>query len=549
MSWHLSDDWVGTLARVDSFRPDPAVPADWYRVQSFDFSGTGFDRGHMTPNADRDKETSIPINQATFLMSNMVAQAPDNNQGPWAALESYLRTLLPANELYIVAGGTGAGGTGSNGGVTTTVADGHVTVPAYTWKVALAIPKGDDDISRVSCSSRTIAVIMPNTQGIRNDPWENYLTNVDAVEALTGYNFFSNLPQAIQQCIEAGTNGSNPPLDSIAPSIVCASPDGAWHPDNISLACTASDALSGLANSSDASFSLVTSVDAGVENANASTNSRGVCDLAGNCTTASVGGNKIDRKGPVIIVTSPTDGAVYQWNQIVNAAYGCSDGGSGLSSCAGAVVNLSPIDTSSPGLKTFIVNAADSVGNTSSTTVTYNVQRTLTAVDSAKIWIGVKSGDDEGLRLDLRAEVLVNGSVAATGDLNNINGGGSGFNAAILQSVPLSLPAGPVDIPAGAQLAVRVSARRTCSSNGRNSGTAREWFNGQPIDSGAARDAGSRARLTIAGAASDYFLRDSFGLSTIAGTARTSVDAVVSGSASCPARPYSVMGVWSLTLP
>ena len=38
----------------------------------------------MTPNADRDKETSIPINQATFLMSNMVAQAPDNNQGPWA---------------------------------------------------------------------------------------------------------------------------------------------------------------------------------------------------------------------------------------------------------------------------------------------------------------------------------------------------------------------------------------------------------------------------------------------------------------------------------
>src|SRR5436190_1156013 len=80
VSWHLSDEWVGTLTRVDTFRPDPQVPPDWYRVQSFDFSGSGFDRGHMTPNADRDKETSIPINQATFLMSNMVAQAPDNNQ-------------------------------------------------------------------------------------------------------------------------------------------------------------------------------------------------------------------------------------------------------------------------------------------------------------------------------------------------------------------------------------------------------------------------------------------------------------------------------------
>ena len=94
VSWHLSDEWIGTLTRVDTFRPDPQVPPDWYRVQAFDFSGSGFDRGHMTPNADRDKETSIPINQATFLMSNMVAQAPDNNQGPWAAFENFLRTLV-----------------------------------------------------------------------------------------------------------------------------------------------------------------------------------------------------------------------------------------------------------------------------------------------------------------------------------------------------------------------------------------------------------------------------------------------------------------------
>jgi len=211
VSWHLSDEWVGTLTRVDTFRPDPAVPPDWYRVQAFDFAGSGFDRGHMTPKADRDKETSIPINQATFLMSNMVAQAPDNNQGPWAALESDLRALLPANELYIVAGGAGTGGTGSNGGVTTTLADGHVTVPAQTWKVALVVPKGDgDDVSRVTCATRTIAVVMPNTQGIRDTPWQNFLTSVDAVETLTGYDLFSNLPAPIQGCVEAGINGDNP---------------------------------------------------------------------------------------------------------------------------------------------------------------------------------------------------------------------------------------------------------------------------------------------------------------------------------------------------
>jgi endonuclease G len=205
VSWHLSDEWIGSLARVDTFRPDPAIPSEWYRVQSFDFFGSGFDRGHLVPNADRDPETSMPINQATFLMSNMIAQAPDNNQGPWAALENYLRTLLPANEVYVVAGGTGAGGSGSTGSVTTTLAGGRVTVPADTWKVALVISAGSgDDLSRVTCSARTIAVVMPNTQGIRNTPWEAFLTTVDAVEALTGYDFFSNLPTAVQRCIEAG---------------------------------------------------------------------------------------------------------------------------------------------------------------------------------------------------------------------------------------------------------------------------------------------------------------------------------------------------------
>src|SRR5436190_5379081 len=212
VSWHLTDEWIGTLTRVDTFRPDPAVPADWYRVLHTDYQNSGFDRGHMTPNADRDKETSIPINQATFLMSNMVPQAPDNNQGPWANLENSLRTLLPANELYIVSGPAGVGGTGSNGGVTTTIANGHVTVPEKTWKCALVLPKlSGNDVLRVTASTQTICVIMPNIQGIRNDDWHNYLTSVDAVETLTGYDLFSNVPDAIENAIEAGVNGVNPP--------------------------------------------------------------------------------------------------------------------------------------------------------------------------------------------------------------------------------------------------------------------------------------------------------------------------------------------------
>jgi endonuclease G len=551
VSWHLSDEWFGTLARVDSFRPDPAVPPEWYRVQSFDFAGSGFDRGHMTPNADRDKETAIPINQATFLMSNMVAQAPDNNQGPWAELEGYLRTLGTApetNELYIVSGGVGAGGTGSNGGVTTTLANGHVTVPEKTWKVALVIPKGDDDISRVSCSTRTIAVIMPNVQGIRNDLWENFLTTVNAVETLTGYHLFSNLPQQIRACVKAGTNGNNPPLDATAPSVSCASPDGAWHPGNVALACTASDAGSGLANPGDASFSLTTSVGPGVEDANAATGTRTVCDVAGNCATAGpIGGNKIDRKGPAISITTPANDAVYELNQAVPALYGCSDTGAAPGTCAGPVASGSPIITSTLGFNTFVVNATDAVGNGSSMTVTYEVRRTLTAVGPAKVWVGLS--DDNGLRLDLRAEVLVNGTLAASGELLHVKGGRIGFDSALLQSITLSLASGTVDVPSGAELSVRVMARRTCASNGHNSGTAREWYNGQPVDGGASRDAGSRIRMTLSGAASDYFLRNAFALALGAGASRQFLDATVDGAIACPARPYVPFGTWSATLP
>jgi len=209
VSWHLENGWTGSLPRTDTFRADPAVSPDWYRVQSTDYFASGFDRGHMTPNADRDNPASIPLNQETFLMSNMVPQAPNNNQGPWADLENFLRTLLTTNEVYIVAGPAGVGGSGDNGPANT-IANGHVTVPAFTWKVVLVLPVGDDDVTRVSAGARTIAVIMPNDNSINSD-WHAYLTTVDAVEALTGYDFFANVPDAIENSIEAGVDGNNPP--------------------------------------------------------------------------------------------------------------------------------------------------------------------------------------------------------------------------------------------------------------------------------------------------------------------------------------------------
>ena len=202
VSWHLDSSWIGSAPRQNDFRLDDSLPAGFYRVTQFDYSGSGFDRGHHTPSADRTR--TIPDNSATFFMTNMMPQAPGNNQGPWERLESFSRTLVGQNnELYTLMGGVGNGGSGSNGGITNTLANGQIAVPSYTWKVILVLPNGDNDVSRVDANTRTIAVIMPNNDNIRPDDWQKYLATVDQVEALTGYDFYSNVPVNIQNIIES----------------------------------------------------------------------------------------------------------------------------------------------------------------------------------------------------------------------------------------------------------------------------------------------------------------------------------------------------------
>jgi endonuclease G len=191
-SWHLDATWLGTTPRQDDFRADTTLPAGWYQVQGTDYSGSGYDRGHMTPSADRTK--TVADNSSTFLMTNMIPQLPANNQGPWAALESYCRTLVNSgNELYIVSGGYG---------IQATIASGHVTVPSQTWKVIIVLASGTNDASRVTTATRTIAVIMPNSGAINSD-WRTYRVSVDQVEALTGFDFFSNVADPAENFIEA----------------------------------------------------------------------------------------------------------------------------------------------------------------------------------------------------------------------------------------------------------------------------------------------------------------------------------------------------------
>jgi endonuclease G, mitochondrial len=200
VSWHLSSAWFGSAPRQDNFRADLTLPASFYRVIPGDYTNSGFDRGHNIPSADRT--LTAEDNAATFLMSNIIPQAPTNNQQTWANLESYCRKLAnEGNELYIIMGQYGKGGTGSNGYLET-LAGGKVTVPNRIWKVIVVLPVGTNDVSRVTTSTRVIAVDTPNSNSISTS-WGGYRTTVDAIEAKTGYNILSNVPAAIQDVIEA----------------------------------------------------------------------------------------------------------------------------------------------------------------------------------------------------------------------------------------------------------------------------------------------------------------------------------------------------------
>lgn len=204
VSWHLGKKWRGDIHRKDLFAPDTSLPEGFLVVRPNDYRGSGFDRGHLCPAADRS--AAREDNDATFLMTNMMPQAPDLNRGPWEKLEHYCRDQVSDGDqvLYIVAGPAGRGGVGSEGTRTDLQgARGKITVPSSCWKVVLVLPLGITDPSKVSAKeARVFAVIMPNRQGL-DTAWRSHAVPVADVEKLTGYTFFTRLPRKVAKEIRS----------------------------------------------------------------------------------------------------------------------------------------------------------------------------------------------------------------------------------------------------------------------------------------------------------------------------------------------------------
>ncbi|HEY4217914.1 MAG TPA: DNA/RNA non-specific endonuclease [Gemmatimonadaceae bacterium] len=192
--------------RCNCFTADPLLPAD-KQIFTSDYTNGGFDRGHMTRSADR---TAGNVDNAdTFILTNVVPQQADLNQGVWAQFEDALADSAEAGRaVYIITGPLYS----RSHGLTFLKDSGKVAIPDSTWKVAFIGPmNGTTPFDHTSIHSlndvkgmTVLAVNMPNVAGVRNDPWSKYLTTVDKIEAATGFDFLSILPANIQSVIESG---------------------------------------------------------------------------------------------------------------------------------------------------------------------------------------------------------------------------------------------------------------------------------------------------------------------------------------------------------
>lgn len=171
--------------RTNDFRSDTKISTG--SATPKDYTRSGFDRGHLAPAADM--EWSIESVHDSFLMSNMSPQAPQFNRGMWKFLEEKVREWVQFyGKVFIVTGPV----LEKDSSKYNFIGENKVSVPEYYYKVLLTV-KSDNSVS-------AIGFILPNRKcdGFISD----YAVSVDEVEMRTGLDFYSLLPDEIEDSVE-----------------------------------------------------------------------------------------------------------------------------------------------------------------------------------------------------------------------------------------------------------------------------------------------------------------------------------------------------------
>ena len=169
-------------SREDNFRPDPEIPTGSATLA--DYRGSGYDRGNLAPAADMS--FSVKTMDESFYMSNMSPQRGEFNRGIWKDLEAQVRSFaISEGDVYIVTGPV------LPQKKSLTIGASQVTVPERYYKV----------VWDRTPPEKTIGFILPNAGS--SNSLQSYAVTVDVVEAATGLDFFSEIPQPQQEQLES----------------------------------------------------------------------------------------------------------------------------------------------------------------------------------------------------------------------------------------------------------------------------------------------------------------------------------------------------------
>lgn len=186
VSWVLHrDETYGQSARGNAFWTDDEVEGC---PDTKDYVRSGFDRGHMCPAGEQKWSEEAMHN--SFVMTNICPQKHDLNNGAWKTLEDKERLWAQRDSVLVIVAGPIYNG--DHGDV---IGESGVAVPDAFYKVLFA-PYADP--------VRAIGFVYPNMKCTGN--MENYSTTVDEVERITGLDFFSSLPDEMENSVESSAS-------------------------------------------------------------------------------------------------------------------------------------------------------------------------------------------------------------------------------------------------------------------------------------------------------------------------------------------------------
>lgn len=181
----IRDELRGTVSRTDKFVVDPYV--NGVSATNADYRRSGFDRGHMAPAADMTwSETAM---KESFYFSNMCPQNPGLNRGAWKDLEESIRKWVKKDSAIAIVCGPLVDKRD------TTIGRNEVKIPHAFFKVI---------VSPYVTTPRGIGFVFKNEK--EDAPLSAYVVSIDSVEALTGMDFFSELPDELENRLESQNN-------------------------------------------------------------------------------------------------------------------------------------------------------------------------------------------------------------------------------------------------------------------------------------------------------------------------------------------------------